>query len=63
MDLTETSATIIELLSNGIMAEDYEIQSQLSDTVTEIKLKAKEDGKQFHILVMESLPEKSGGES
>lgn len=62
MDLKQVTDTILESF-RGVMSQDFEVTCQLTDTVSEIKLRSKEGGKQFHLLVLESLPDKSGGES
>ena len=64
MDLTEATETILESFK-GVLSEDFTVDYQLADSVSEIKLRSKdkENGKNYHVLVMESLPDENGGES
>lgn len=62
MDLKEATDSILESFK-GLVAEDFEVEFQFSDTVNEITLRSKTDEKVFHVLVLESLSElDTGGE-
>ena len=63
MDLNQVTDSILESFK-GIIAEDFEVGFEFTDTVNTIDLKSKTDDKVFHVLVLESLPkEQEGGES
>lgn len=62
MDLKEATDSILESFK-GLVAEDFEVEFEFTDTVNEITLRSKTDDKVFHVLVLESLSELDmGGE-
>jgi len=62
VDLKEATDSILESFK-GLVAEDFEVEFEFTDTVNEITLRSKTDDKVFHVLVLESLSELDmGGE-